>query len=110
MIFLHALKYNTETMPELGDAVASVRRTVSKVKSRVATVLTKLGITAALAIWVLSWSILARLHYTLNDYVSAVFTTAVFVGPGLAVLAWYVGEQVGYDVPTPTVDGDLISS
>lgn len=97
-------------MSELGDATASVRRTASRVKSVVGNALAKLAVVTVLTGWVLFWSTLVRLHYIQTDYMAAVFTTLMLVGPGLAVLAWYVGETLGFDIPTPTGDGTIIST
>ncbi|OYR57825.1 hypothetical protein DJ70_04785, partial [Halorubrum halodurans] len=80
-------------MPAIGNAVDSVRRTVSTVTTRVVEVATTLLAGLALAGWSLFWSRVGRMHYAQGDLVSAAFTTAVFVLPAIGAVLWYVARS-----------------
>ena len=78
-------------MPELRNASASLRRTVSRVKPRV----TAAGKRLAAAVAVLGWTLfglnLARVHYGMGDADSAVFTAVVAAAPFIAAGIYYYG-------------------
>lgn len=93
-------------MPALRNAVDSV----SAAASRIVDVATTVAVAVGLVGWSLFWSNLARVHYAMGDLASALFTAAVFVAPGIAALVWYVGEQLGADMPTPSVGSSSASS
>ncbi|GAB7093667.1 hypothetical protein JCM30237_08190 [Halolamina litorea] len=89
-------------MPD-SATIDSVRSTVSTATARVAAALTTLAVVVGLVGWSAFWSNLARLNYAQGDLLSALFTAATLVAPGIWALVWYVGESAGADVPAPTV-------
>lgn len=99
-------------MTEVRNRIGSVRSTASTVKDGAVELLTTIAVSVGLTVWSLFWANLARVHYAQGDLPSALFTAAVFVGPGVAALVWYLGETFGVDadVPTPSIDTELTSS
>lgn len=98
------------TMPAYRSTLRSVRRTVSTVGDRLVAVVTTLAFVGGTVGWSLFWSNVARLHYAQGELPSALFTAAVYVAPAVAVLGWYLGETLGVDVPTPSLDVPLPSN
>jgi hypothetical protein len=97
-------------MPAIGNAVDSVRRTVSTVTTRVVDVATTLLAGLVLAGWSLFWSRVGRMHYAQGDLVSAAFTTTVFVLPAIGAALWYVGTSFDVDVVPTRIDVDVVGS
>lgn len=97
-------------MTETRSRMGSVRRTASSIGSRAVEAASTVALVGALLGWSLFWSNLARVHYSQGDLASALFTAAVFVGPAIYGLGWYVGESMGVDVPAPSIDTSVTSS
>jgi len=88
-------------MPELRNASASLRRTVSSVKPRVTAALTRLAVAVAMLGWTLFGLNLARVHSTMGDADSAVFSAVVAAAPLIAAGVYYYGAS---STDLPVVD------
>lgn len=63
---------------------------LSAVLVRVAVVVTAVG-------WVVFWGIVARLHLTMGDYLSAGFTAVAFILTAMVGLGYYLRESLTRD-------------
>lgn len=81
------------------DGVASVRE-AARALGRV---LKQVGVLAAVAVWIAFWSLVAQLHVTQGDLVSAAVTGGLFVLPVAAFALRFVAERAGLPDPVSVV-------
>ena len=96
-------------MPDLRNALASLRSTVSRAEPRVAAAVTRVAAAVAVLGWTLFGLNLARVHYGMGDADSAVFTAVVAAAPVIAAGVYVYGAS-STDLPVVDVGSSAPSN
>ncbi|MFB6154968.1 MAG: hypothetical protein ABEJ22_03665 [Haloferacaceae archaeon] len=83
------------------NVIDDVGTSLGQAASALETALRETLLYAGAAVWAFFWGVVARIHYTMGDMVSAAFTVLAFIVPVVAVALWRVSGQVGVVDGTP---------
>lgn len=70
-------------------------RSLEEVRADLAAVLVRVAAVGTAVGWMAFWGIVARLHLTMGDYLSAGFTAVAFVLTAMVGLGYYLRKSLG---------------